>query len=240
MKRLGTVILAFWILLAGCGQQTMPQRNVDFENPSQVAKSLRDYNRLERKGVETIVVKTHHFTRIISLSFYLYLLAQAFEQFGRDQDAEKLYIHLLIQYPVLHDNSQLGVMTENRLYWLLGDKRWVMPSVDELILKLEYALLKQDEQALQALISRDFGFGRSYEERFAVKYQEGVHLLAEEMKNLHQPVVEIYSKDEDNQVVLKTSGWENGKKTWYFSLRHNPRAEGWEWDMAYWEHEPMP
>jgi hypothetical protein len=240
MRKTMFAVLAVWMGLAGCGQQAMPQRSLDFDNSTQVTKSLRDYRRLERKGVETIAVKTHRLTRIVSLSFYLYLLAQALEEFGRERDAEKVYLHLLIQYPVLHDNSQLGVMTENRLHWLLGDKRWVSPSVDELILKLEYALLKQDEQALQALISRDFGFGRNYEERFAVKYQDGVRLLAEEMKTLRQPVVEIYSKEEADQVVLKTSGWEDGKKTWYFSLRHNPRVEGWEWDLAYWEQELTP
>lgn len=240
MKRCFAAALGACIWLAGCGQQAIPQRTLDFDNPAQLTKSLRDYRRLERKGVETIAIKTHHLTRIVSLSFYLYLLAQAMEQFGREHDAEKLYLHLLIQYPVLHDHSQLGVMTENRLYWLLGNKGWVSASVDELILKLEYALLKQDEKALQALISRDFGFGRNYEERFAVKYQDGVRLLAEDMKTLHQPVVEIYSKNEDDQVVLKTSGWEDGKKTWYFSLRRNPRVEGWEWDLAYWEHEPEP
>lgn len=235
MKRWAGVILAAWVWLAGCGQQAMPQRSLDFDNPAQVARSLRDYRRLEKKGVETIAVKTHHLTRVVSLSYYLYLLALAMEQFGRERDAEKLYLHLLIQYPVLHDNSQLGVMTENRLHWLLGDKRWISPSLDELILKLEYALLKQDAKALEALISRDFGFGRNYEERFAVKYQDGARFLAEEMKTLRQPVVEIHSKTEAGQVVLKTSGWEDGRKTWYFSLRRNPRAEGWEWDLAYWE-----
>lgn len=235
MKKVLHMVLVAWLGLAGCGRQAMPQRSLDFDNPAQVAQSLRDYRRLEKKGVETIAVKTHHLTRVVSLSYYLYLLALAMEQFGRERDAEKLYIHLLIQYPVLHDNSQLGVMTENRLLWLLGDKRWVSSSLDELILKLEYALLKHDAKALEALISRDFGFGRNYEERFAVKYQDGARFLAEEMKTLRQPVVEIHSKTEAGQVVLKTSGWEDGRKTWYFSLRRNPRAEGWEWDLAYWE-----
>jgi len=221
--------------ISGCTADKIPQRNVNYEEPRQVVKSYYDYCRLEKAGVETIKIKTRYFNRTVSLAYYLYIIAQAFESFGRESDAKKLYLRLLMNYPVIHEGGQLGVMTENRLRWLLGDKSWVMTSVDELILKLERALQRHDEKALGKLISRDFGFGRNYSERFAVKYQDGLKLLTDELSHLQHPTVEVIAKVDGEKVLLKTTGWENGKKNWYFAIHKNHRLQGWEWDMAYWE-----
>lgn len=234
-------VLSFMLILiglAGCSRDYIPQRSLDFEKPREVVRSYYDYRRLEQAGVETVTIKSQYFTRRVSLSQYLYLIAMAFEDFGKEADAKKLYLHLLIHYPVINEGSQLGVMTENRLRWLLGDKSWVLASVDELILRLERALCQQDVQALARLISRDFGFGRNYDERYAVKYQDGIKLISGELSGLRRPVVEVVSKIEDENVLLKTTGWEQGKKIWYFSLQKNQRMQGWEWDLAYWERDP--
>ncbi|MCK5241563.1 hypothetical protein KAR34_03835 [bacterium] len=235
MKNKLVLYILTGILLTGCVKGSIPQRNVDFKEPKQAVKSYYDYRRLEVAGVETVRLQTRYFNRTVSLAYYLYTIAQAFENFGRENEAKKLYLRLLMNYPVIHEGGQLGVMTENRLYWLLGDKSWVMSSLDELILKLERALQKHDQKALGKLISRDFGFGRNYSERYAVKYKDGLNMLTDELANLRRPTVEIISKAEDERVVLKTTGWENGEKNWFFAIHKNHRLQGWEWDMAYWE-----
>jgi hypothetical protein len=172
--------------------------------------------------------------RTVSLSYYLFMIAQGFEKFGRESDAAKLYLRLLTTYPVIHEGGQLGVMAENRVRWLIGDKSWIAPTSDQLILKIEHALQAKDMEDLSHLISRDFGFGRTVGDRFAVRYQDGLDLIAQEIKTLDHPMVEVMQSD-DEQVLLKTTGWERGNKTWYFELHKNQRRKGWEWDLAYWE-----
>ncbi|MBN1594429.1 hypothetical protein JW933_00740 [candidate division FCPU426 bacterium] len=235
MRRHISIFFILAGLSAGCRAPAMPLRNVDYKDPAQVVKSYYDYRRLEQAGVETLKVQSRYFTRTVSLSYYLYTIAQAFESFGRENDAKKLYLRLLLNYPSLHEGGQLGVMTENRLRWLLGDKSWVVASLDELILRLERALQKHDVKTLGRLISRDFGFGRDYRERYAVKHSEGLKMLEAELGGLQHPTVEIVSKTADEQVILKTTGWEHGQKNWYFGLHKNHRLQGWEWDLAYWE-----
>ncbi|MCD4812509.1 hypothetical protein K8S19_02265 [bacterium] len=236
MNRLWIVsIIVLMAVLPACMQGKIPQRSIDYQKPQEVVKSYYDYRRLEKAGVETIKIKTRYFDRTVSLAYYLYTIARAFESFGRETDAKRLYLRLLMNYPLLYQGGQLGIMTENRLIWLLGDKSWVVTSVDELILRLERAVIKQDAPALRKLISRDFGFGRDYNERFAVKYKDGLEVIVSEFGNLEHPQVEIVSKIEDDTIVLKTTGWESGNKNWFFSLHKNHRLQGWEWDLAYWE-----
>jgi hypothetical protein len=236
MKKSLVLYIFIGILFTGCVKGSIPQRDVDFTEPKQVVKSYYDYRRMEKAGIETVRLKTRYFNRTVSLAYYLYTIALAFESFGREKEAKKLYLRLLMNYPVIHEGGQLGIMTENRLRWLLGDQSWVMSSLDELILKLERALRKQDHKALGKLISRDFGFGRNYSERYVVKYKDGLEMLVEELARLQHPTVEVISKVDDERVILKTTGWENGKKNWFFALHKNHRLQGWEWDMAYWEH----
>lgn len=228
-------IITLAMFAAGCGGSAIPERNAEFKDVKALVRSFRDYRKLEKAGVEAVRLKGKFLDRTVSMEFYLYTLGQAFEKFGRESDAAKLYLRLLTTYPVIHQGSQLGVMVENRLRWLLGDKSWIDPSLDDLILRIDRALHNRDAKALAALISRDFAFGRTYEDRFAVKYQEGLELIAQDLAGLKDPTVEVVAKTGEDQVLLKTTGWEEGNRTWFFALRKNLRHKGWEWDLAFWE-----
>ncbi len=237
MKQWLLLIYIFIGLLSGCGGSEIPQRNAEFKKTQDAVKSYYDYRRLERAGVKTLKLRTINFDRTVSLAYYLYVIAQAFEHFERDSDAVKLYLRLLVHYPLLYEGSQLGVMAENRLRWLVGDKAWIIPNVDDLVIQLERALKTRDIKAVAGLISRDFGFGRTYKHRFAVTSRDGIELIGEEFKQLDHLTVEIVGEQDDEELLLKTTGWDKGRKTWYFALHKNQRLHGWEWKLAYWEQE---
>lgn len=236
MKKLACLFLVCLSvgLLTAC-ERVFPLRQGEWQRPEQVLRSFYEYRQLERQGTEAVRLLVDRREHVVSLAFYLYSLAQAFERFDRDQDAAKLYLRLLASYPIMADGGQLGIMAENRLRWLIADKSWVLASESELILRLESALRRHDPKALGALVSRDFGFGASADDRFAVNYPETIQLLTAALKDLNTPTVEVVSEVENEKVLLKTTGWEHGTKTWYFTLHRNPKVQGWEWDLAYWD-----
>lgn len=229
------LLLLLVMLMVGCGIKKIPERTINYQEPKDVMRSYYDYRGLEQAGIEAVRLKSQLYNRTVSLPYYLFTIAQAFEKFGRDQDATKLYLRLLMNYPLINEGEQLGINAENRLKWLIGNKEWIYSSVDEMIFQLDRAILNRDEQALKNLISRDFCFGRTKTERFAVQYQEGLKLIANGFEKLTNPVIEIIENFDDKRVVLKSTGWDQGNKIWYFALHKNERVQGWEWDLAYWE-----
>lgn len=239
MKCSGCMKIMVWVFLGGwlapgCGD-LIPERSGDFSRVQDLADSFRDYLRLEKTGVEVIRLKTGLKRRMITLAAYLFTLAQGFERAGRDSDAAKLYLRLLSRYPVLHEGSQLGIMAENRLRWLIGDQHWLVPSAQELTNRLGFALQHRDITLLGRLMSRDFGFGRDSSDRFAITPAEGFALFSQGLQTLKSPARLEISAAGETEWRLKSPGWEDGRRTWYFVLHKNPRRQRWEWDLAYWE-----
>jgi hypothetical protein len=231
MRRL---ILAACLLAAGCSAAPVPERSTEFKNRSDAVRTYHDYLHLESTGVETVHVRDSYFDQIVSLPFYLYLLAREFERAGKYSDAAKLYLRLLIRYSLLEEDNQLGVRVENRLRWVLADKSWIMGSSQELLLRLQQALATQDAAALERIISRDFGFGRDESIRYAVDYHDGLLLIRENLKRSPHVAVDSVIRPENGRIVVRTVGWEGDHRVWYFSLRRLDRPAGWEWTLVAW------
>lgn len=230
----GLVLLAA-MLLSACVGNGIPERKVDFDKPAQAVRAYLDYLRLEKAGVETVRMESRYYNRTVSLSIYLFTIAQAFEKFNRDNDAAKLYLRLLINYPLIYEKEQLGVEAENRLKWILGDKSWMSPTADELILRIEKTIITRNGAALKQVISRDFGLGRTRNERYAVPYEDALAVMTGELPDIVNPTVEVVDKTTPERMVLKVTGWRHHSKTWYLVLHKNLRLNAWEWDLAYWE-----
>ncbi len=223
------------LMLSACSSTGIPERKVDFDKPTQAVRAYLDYLRLEKAGVDSVRMESRYFNRTVSLPIYLFTIAEAFEKLGRQEDAAKLYLRLLVDYPLIYEKEQLGVDAENRLKWILGDKSWMAPTADELILRVEKAIITRDGGALKKVISRDFGLGRTRSERYAVPYQEVLKVMAQELPTITDPTVEIVNTTGQGRVVLKITGWRRQTKTWYLVLHKNLRLDAWEWDLAYWE-----
>ncbi len=226
------------LLLAGCTRNSIPLRNGEYRSLSETLRAYHEYLKLESRGVETVRLRTSAAELTVSLPHYLYRIAQEFEKRGKENHAAKLYLRLLLHYPLLDNDSQLGIRTDNRLRWLLGDKSWIVPSREELTLRLEEALQAHDLKTLQRLISHDFSFGLDDSDRLAVNYLEGLRFIAYNLNNAKRLDVQEVPQPSADQALLKATGWAGGR-TWYFTLHRSERPAGWEWIAASWgEEEP--
>lgn len=230
------LFLYLTLFVTGCSVFEPPLRRTDLSTSREAVAAYHDYLRLERFGVPTVRLQEDGQINEVALPVYLFALGEVFERLGRPQDAVKLYLRLLVNHPVLNGDDQLGVRTENRLRWVLGDKQWVKADLADLVRRLSAALAAQDVEALRQLMSRDFGLGWSEQNRLALDYQDGLNFLASHFRGsggVH--VDEITPVDPAERVNLRTSGWGGEHPVWVLSLRHRARPSGWEWDLAYWD-----
>lgn len=236
--RCGTGWMLAVLLLSGCVSHALPERSGAVEDAAGAVRAYRDYVGLERRGAEQVRLKSESGDEDVPLPYYLFMLAGEFERLGNSEDAVKLYLRLLTHYPLMEEEeSQLGIMAENRLRWLLGDKRWILRESGELTARLAAALAARDTTALQRIMSRDFGLGSDADERYAVDYREGLKMIRSSLDVSPRVTVDAVEEPEPGRVLIKTSGWHGEHAVWYFGLRHLDQPEGWEWDLAYWDEE---
>ncbi len=227
-----TLVLALW--LAGCGPGAIPDRNVTLQTFPDLLASYHDYLKLEKAGVGLVRLHLDGVVHTVSMPYYLFLIASGLERQGRPDDAVKVYLRLLTHFSLLGGRNQLGIRADNRLRWLLGDKSWVLPSV-ELVRRLRAALERKDPEALRRLISPDFGFGVDEADRLAVNYEDGLRIIAQNMQKARNLDLQVLQPADEDTILLKTTGWSGMKDTWYFFLTRPRGAEGWEWNLAFWE-----
>ena len=230
------LIINFLILsLTSCKLAIVPERKLINPDIKQIIKLYYDYYYLEKKGIQRVKLIQKDKISTLTLPEYLYTLGKSFEELGSENNAKKIYLRLLVNYPIIYKSNQLGVEVENRFNWLVGSKDWLKPNVDELILKLEKALSEKKQSMLKGLISRDFGFGSNQKDRFVINYKEALQIICKGFKNTSNFTMEIIPQTSEKKMVLKTTGWENGEKIWYFILNKNIKRKSWEWNLAYWE-----
>lgn len=228
------LVLALAALLGGCAEKEPPVRSGEFSGAGAEVRAYHDYLALERAGAESVHIVNLHEDEVVSLPFYLFMVARAFERRGRFQDAAKLYFRMLLSYSLLEDEGQLGVRVENRLRWILGDKSWALATPEELAKRLVLALARRDRDGLERLISRDFGFGRSEDDRYAVDYHEALQILEESLADSPEVALDTLVQTEPERWVLRTTGWIGEHRVWYFNLRRSPVLGAWEWTLAAW------
>jgi hypothetical protein len=229
------LVLGIGMHLAGCEWPEEKPRTLQWNSEKEIRRAYADYRWLESSGRQELTVENSVVEEKISLAFYLFKIAEALERVGRGRDAEKLYLRLLLRHTALQADNQLGVMAENRLRWLIGDKSWVAPAADILVQRLESALRSKNFRMLEKLLSRDFGIGRTLDNRFFLPYPEAIQLIEKNFQNAGPIVVEVIDEIPNEKMLLKTTGWDHGKRAWYLGLYHNRQAKGWEWNLAYWE-----
>ncbi len=220
-------------LLPACAPTHLPERNGMAKTWQDVKGSYQDYLRLENAGVEMLDLKMGDTSVTVALPFYLFTIARECERLGKGPEAVKLYLRLLMHYPLLDEDNQLGIRIENRLHWILGDKRWLQPSAGQLAFRLQKALKTKNKKMLERFISRDFGFGEDTEDRVVVNYHWAVEFVDANWQNPSPLSVEVIPRDE-NTVWLKVSGWSGEHKIWYWVLRQREHPRGWEWDTVIW------
>ncbi len=235
-RTLPVLLLGLTLLLPGCPLWEPPLRQADLETSREAVAAYHDYLRLERFGVPTVRLERGGEVEEVELPEYLFALGEVFERLGRPRDAVQLYLRLLLNHPVLDRDDQLGVRTENRLRWVLGDQRWVVADLADLIRRLSAALAARDGEALRQLMSRDFGLGWNEDHRLAMDYQDGVSFFTSNFRGSEGVHVDrVDPVDPAQRVNLRTTGWGGSHPVWVLSLRHRARPGGWEWDLAYWE-----
>jgi len=233
-----TCLLAWGgLLLCGCAPETMPERNGIFSSLPEVVSAYQDYLKLERAHTEMLKLKLGTDVVTVTLPFYLFTLGREFERLGRPQDAVKIYLHLQMHFTLLEDDTQnpMGLKTENRLHWILAEKRWFRPSATVLTAALSQALAAKNSQALEALMSRDFGFGEEIGggERVPLDYHWATKMISERWAGNLKISVNPASGDA-NTVYLKSEGWGGEHKVWTLVLHRRDFPQGWEWDTINW------
>jgi hypothetical protein len=213
----------------------MPERQGVFADLHQAQAAYRDYLNLEHRGTEMLKLTLGTEQVTVTLPFYLFTLGREFERLGQPDDAVKLYLHLQMHYTFLDDENPLGLRAENRLRWILGDKHWFKPTPEVLIEGLRRALEHKDPQALEELMSRDFGFGEDAGagERVPLDNRWAVQMMSSRWAASPNLTLTLVSRD-SQRVFLKSVGWRGEHKIWNLVLHHRNRPQGWEWDTVTW------
>jgi hypothetical protein len=228
-------LAAVLFCLAGCDREKMPECQGVFSNLSEAMAAYRDYLKLERRGAEMLYIDMGSGQITATLPYYLFVLGREFERLDQPQAAVKLYIRLQMHYTLLNDEHPLALRTENRIHWILGDKRWFQPTAGSLTASLRRALQNKNLHDLEAVMSRDFGFGEEAdgEERIPLDYREAAQMIASQWLGKKAISLSLVSR-EANTVYLKATGWSGEHKVWNLVLHRRDRPRGWEWDTVTW------
>src|SRR3989338_2154607 len=162
------------------------------------------------------------FDDYVNRADWLYSVARCYESENQQKAVAKSR-QIFLRFP----KTEAAVYAEFRLKWIQGDRKWVYPSLNDLMQKVRKAVVSRDVRALSQYASKS-RFRKSFgEQGEAVPFDTGPGLELAEAFKRSRPLIGDINAKETNLYLMEVVLPDEEYPFWYFEFRN--LDGGWQW-----------